>query len=85
MEQFETKYTRRIKRLLSLLDNMDNEIVFIRLGNSKEKEKIKELENILQARCICKFNILFINYDEYKTDNITWQRDYIQWKSLLTS
>jgi hypothetical protein len=85
IEQFETKYTRRIERLLSLLNNEDNEIVFIRLGNSKEKEKIKELEIILQARCKCKFNILYINYDNYKTDRFTWFRDYIPWESLLTS
>ncbi len=82
---FEEKYTRRVARLLSLLDNMDNEIIFIRLGNNKEKTKIKELEKTLQARCKCKFNILFINYDDYKTDHFTWQRDYIPWKSLLTS
>lgn len=85
IEQFENKYTRRVKRLLSSLDNEDNELIFIRLGNSKEKEKIKELENILYARCKCKFNIFYINYDDYQTDKFIWYRDYIPWKSLLTS
>lgn len=85
IEKFEHKYTKRIDRLLSILDNEDNEIVFIRLGNSKEQEKIKDLEKILLARCKCKFNILYINYDDYKTDKFTWYRDYIPWKSILTS
>lgn len=85
ISDFENKYTRRIDRLLSILDSEDNEIIFIRLGNSKEKEKIKELENIIKSRYKCKFNILYVNYDDYNTNNYNWFRDYIPWKIILTS
>ena len=84
IEKFETKYFRRIKRLLTLLHSSNNDVIFIRLGNTKEKQKIIELENILQARCKCKFKLLFINYDDYKTSDYNWYRGYIPWKTILT-
>lgn len=83
-KEYENKYNRRIERFNKII--MDEKIkkIFVRADDKflsqKEKFQLKfEFENY---GCI-NFDIMYINYKMYNTNNFSWKRDYIPWKDFF--
>ena len=89
IEQFETRYARRIDRFQRLVKDSSIKKIFVRLSGNKESKEVKNkmyLEECL-FRYGCKnFEVVVINYNNYDSlipNEFTWQRDYIPWKKTL--
>jgi len=89
IEQFETRYARRIVRFQTLVTDSSIKKIFVRLSGNKESKEIKNkmyLEECL-FRYGCKnFEVVVINYNNYDSlipNEFTWQRDYIPWQKTL--
>lgn len=89
IEQFETKYARRIIRFQTLVTNSSIKKIFIRLCGNKELKEVKNkmyLEECLFKYGCKNFKIIVINYNDYDClipMQFTWQRDYIPWMKVL--
>jgi len=89
IEQFETRYARRIVRFQTLVTDSSIKKIFVRLSGNKESKEVKNkmyLEECL-FRYGCKnFEVVVINYNNYDSlipNEFTWQRDYIPWQKTL--
>jgi hypothetical protein len=93
IEQFETKYARRIIRFRTLVTDSSIKKIFVRLCGDKEtREKSNYVKNkIYLEECLARygcvnFKVIVINYNDYDSlipDKYTWQRDYIPWSEVL--
>ncbi len=83
--QYKLKYMRRIDRFNKLIQNEKIKKIFIRADKKplKDCDKNKLIKTLEKKGCV-NFEIKFISYDSYKTDNYTWQRDYIDWEKIFS-
>jgi hypothetical protein len=83
--QYKIKYMRRINRFNEIIQNEKIKKIFIRADEKILKNSDKErLIKILKNKGCVNFEIKFISYDSYKTDDFTWQRDYIDWSKIFS-
>jgi hypothetical protein len=78
IDYFIEKYTRRVKRLYSLINE---EIIFIRLGTNKDIKYINKLDELLKSIFV-NSKLKFINSSSY-TNTTDWKRNNIDWKNIL--
>ena len=78
---FKERYYRRIKRFMNL-KNSDNQLIFIRLGTSKDINHLSQLNTIIEALFGKKSRLIFIDSSEYK-ETTSWKREEIDWLKLL--
>jgi hypothetical protein len=87
--KFQDKYARRISRFLEIGRDPALRKVFVRLGPAKEKDLIEDLHISLNKLGIVNYEVKYIILEEWdifipKTTSFQWQRDYIDWKKILT-
>ena len=72
------KYKKRCNRLLDIINNSKNNILFVRINYHLEYEikECKKLSNIIKDKFKCNFNILLIQRN-YNFDNIIEENDNI--------
>jgi hypothetical protein len=89
IEQFETKYARRIIKFQKLVTDNSIKKIFVRLCCNKELKEVKNkmyLEECLFKYGCKNFEVVVINYNDYDSFipmQFVWQRDYIPWKKIL--
>ena len=81
--EYEEKYKRRIDRFNHIIGDKNIRKIFVRADQHSLSEEKSHLKEELEKYGCKNFDILYITYNEFKTDNFTWQRDYIEWKNLL--
>jgi len=84
-KEYENKYTRRIERFNKIVTDKMIRKIFVRADDKilNEKEK-SQLEFEFKKYGCENFDIVYINYKMYNTNNFTWQRDYIPWTDFFT-
>ena len=82
--EYENKYKRRIERFNRVINDENIKKIFVRADDKvlNEKEKSR-LESLLEKYGCKNFDIQYICYKEFKTENFTWQRDYIPWDTFF--
>jgi hypothetical protein len=81
---YENKYKRRIERFNKLIGDKNIKKIFVRTDDKIISEKEKSQLKFELEKYGCKnFDIQYISYKMYKTDNFTWQRDYIPWNTFF--
>jgi hypothetical protein len=82
--EYEEKYKRRIERFNKVVSDKNIRKIFVRADdNILSEEKKSQLKTELESYGCENFDIRYITYNEFKTDNFTWQRDYVPWTDLL--
>jgi len=81
--EYEEKYKRRIERFNKVVSDKNIKKIFVRADQNILSEKKSQLQSELEKYGCKNFDILYITYNEFNTDNFTWQRDYVPWKNLL--
>ena len=81
--EYEEKYKRRIERFNKVVSDKNIRKIFVRADQNILSEEKSQLQTELDKYGCKNFDILYITYNEFKTDNFTWQRDYVPWKNLL--
>ena len=70
--------------MLKIISNRTIKKIFIRSDDKviKEEEKLR-FKSELESYGCNNFDIQYICYKGFKTDNFTWQRDYIPWNTFF--
>jgi hypothetical protein len=85
INNFISKYKRRVDRLKNDIRNKFKKKIFIRSSNTKYLNTIDKnrLLNTIISYGGVNFTIRYINYDDYNPINYTWKRDYIKWNDVI--
>lgn len=78
---FKERYNRRAKRFMDLKYS-DKNLVFIRLGTSKDTNHLSQLNTVIDDLFGKNSRLIFINSSEYK-ETTSWKREEIDWLKLL--
>lgn len=78
---FKERYSRRAKRFMDL-KNSDKQLVFIRLGTTKDINYLLQLKTVIEDMFGENSRLIFINSSEYKKTT-SWKREEIDWLKLL--
>ncbi len=76
--KFKERYGKLINYFYSL-DELNEKIIFIRLGKNKDHDKLSELEQVLN-KYFNNFIIRFVNISNITT--ASWKKDEINWTQL---
>lgn len=79
------KYLRRIERFKKVIKDEKFKKIFIRTDEKKliDSNKQKLIDALNVYGCV-NYEIKFITYSDYICkENFTWQRNYIDWKSIF--
>ena len=64
------------------LKNSDKQLIFIRLGTSKDINHLSQLNTIIEDLFGKNSRLIFIDSSEYK-ETTSWKREEIDWLKLL--